>query len=146
MNAIGREAAAVTLFDAPSKGTRRRVAVPADDVDLPAELVVSAGAAVQGVLVASGRTDFVADALAHVTAPTLFIVGEHDEALRELNQRAFEHLVGRRQMTVISGAGRAFDEPGTIERVGELAAAWFVTHLKPIRETSADAHEPAEVM
>ena len=235
MNAISLEAAAVTRFEESSTGTGRRVALPADGVDLPAELVVPPGArglvlavtpgwggessrvvslghalvarrvatlslplltadealedshtgywsfeldllthrllqathwcmeqpetrelgigylatgtfaaaalraasqlgyAVQGIVARSGRPDFAAGALAHVTAPTLFIVGGHDEALRELNQRAFEHLVCRKQLTVISGAGRAFDEPGTLERVGELAAAWFATHLKAIR-------------
>jgi putative phosphoribosyl transferase len=32
---------------------------------------------------------------------------------------------------VISDATHLFEEPGTLEEVARLAAAWFVDHLKP---------------
>ena len=102
-----------------------------------AALVAAAqlGYAVQGVVSRSGRPDFVGDALPRVTAPTLLIVGERDEALMDINRRAFDDLECRKRLSVVAGAGHLFDEPGTLEQVGELAAEWFSTHLKGIKRT-----------
>jgi hypothetical protein len=34
---------------------------------------------------------------------------------------------------VIPGAGHLFEEPGALERVAELAADWFLRHLRRAR-------------
>lgn len=93
------------------------------------------GYAVQAVVSRAGRTDFAVDALPRVTAPSLLIVGERDEALLKMNRRALEQLQCPKRMLVVPGAGHLFDDPGTLEQVGGLAADWFSTHLQRIKHT-----------
>jgi putative phosphoribosyl transferase len=93
------------------------------------------GYAVQAVVSRAGRPDIAGDSLPRVTAPTLLIVGDQDEAVLEINRRALERLVTRKRLSVVAGAGHLFEEPGSLEQVGELAAEWFSTHLKPIKHT-----------
>src|SRR5450759_3910354 len=40
------------------------------------------------------------------------------------------------QVAVVDGAGHLFEEPGALERVGELAIAWLQRYLTPQREES----------
>lgn len=91
------------------------------------------GYAVQAVVSRSGRMDFAINSLPLVTAPTLLIVGERDEAVMEINQRALERLRCSKQLSVVPGAGHLFEEPGALDQVGGLAADWFNMHLKGIR-------------
>jgi hypothetical protein len=42
------------------------------------------------------------------------------------------------RLVVIPGASHLFEEPGTLEEAGRLAAAWFVHHFA--RQPSAGAH------
>ena len=37
----------------------------------------------------------------------------------------------RREFAVVPGATHLFEEPGTLDRVAELAAAWFGERLAP---------------
>lgn len=98
-----------------------------------AALVAAAelGGVVQAVVARGGRPDFAGDALPRVTAPTLFIVGERDTGVLNLNRHAYERLGGRKQLAVIPGAGHLFEEAGALEQVATLATDWFRTHLKP---------------
>ena len=64
-----------------------------------------------------------------MTAPTLLIVGGADLQVLELNRLAEQELVCVKRLEVVDGATHLFEEPGTLERVSELAAAWFATHL-----------------
>jgi putative phosphoribosyl transferase len=102
-----------------------------------AALVAAAqlGYVVQGLVSRSGRPDFAGDTLARVTAPTLLIVGERDEPLVEINRRAFDRLKCPKRLSVVAEAGHLFEEPGTLEQVGVLAADWFHLHLKAIKRT-----------
>jgi putative phosphoribosyl transferase len=77
-----------------------------------------------------GRPDLAGEALAHVKAPTLLIVGERDEEVLRLNECAFEQLQCERSLAVIPHATHLFAEPGTLEEVARLAADWFRKHLK----------------
>lgn len=78
-----------------------------------------------------GRPDLAYEHLSQVTAPTLLIVGERDEAVTDLNRDAYEHLVCPRKMAVIPGATHLFEEPGALDKVANLAARWFEHHLAP---------------
>lgn len=71
-----------------------------------------------------GRPDLVPDALAHVKAPTLLLVGSEDTRVLQFNVEAAERLPDA-QVVVIPGAGHLFEEPGALERVSRLAADWF---------------------
>ena len=62
-------------------------------------------------------------------APTLLIVGELDGTVLELNRRAFEELTCEKELAVVPGATHLFEEPGALDEVARLAAAWFAGHL-----------------
>ena len=89
----------------------------------------AAGEVVRAVVSRGGRPDLAADRLAHVTAPTLLIVGSLDPEVLELNRRAAGMLHCPHRLEVVEGAGHLFSEPGTLERVATLAAEWFQHYL-----------------
>lgn len=83
-----------------------------------------------------GRPDLAGDtALVRVKAPTLLIVGGEDAGVIELNEQARDTLLHcERRLVLVPGATHLFEEPGTLEEVARLAAAWFARHL--VREAS----------
>jgi dienelactone hydrolase len=84
---------------------------------------------VGAVVSRGGRPDLAGDALDRVRAPTLLIVGGSDELVLDLNRQAARRLSGEHRLEVVPGATHLFEEPGTLEQVGELAAGWFVRWL-----------------
>ena len=93
-----------------------------------AALVAAArmGNAVSAVVSRGGRPDLAGDALGHVWAPTLLLVGSLDGEVLRLNQEAQAQLRFESELVVIEGAGHLFEEPGTLEAVAEAAGNWFV--------------------
>jgi putative phosphoribosyl transferase len=87
----------------------------------PARAIVSRG----------GRPDLALPQLPQVTAPTLLIVGGADTAVLDLNRQAQARLGGPSRLDVVPGATHPFEEPGALETVAQLAAAWFTEHLTP---------------
>jgi putative phosphoribosyl transferase len=85
---------------------------------------------VRAVVSRGGRPDLAGEALQRVSAPTLLIVGGRDPRILDANQQAIEQLSAPYQLVVIRGATHLFEEPGALERVAALAAAWFDQHLK----------------
>jgi pimeloyl-ACP methyl ester carboxylesterase len=88
------------------------------------------GSAVGAVVSRGGRPDLAGDALAYVKAPTLLIVGERDEEVLALNERAYAQLQCEKSLAVVPRATHLFQEPGTLEEVARLAADWFRKHLE----------------
>ena len=86
---------------------------------------------VRAIVSRGGRPDLAADALEHVTAPTLLIVGGDDPDVLTLNRAAHRDLRCERRLDVVPGATHLFEEPGTLEAVVTLARAWFLQHLVP---------------
>lgn len=85
---------------------------------------------VKAVVSRGGRPDMAGGALSRVAAPTLFIVGGHDEEVLALNRLAFEQLTAEKQLAVVPGATHLFEEPGALEEAARLAAEWFARHLR----------------
>jgi dienelactone hydrolase len=85
--------------------------------------------AVRAVVSRGGRPDLAAEALDEVRAPTLLIVGSRDPLVLELNERARRRLGGQAHLEVVPGAGHLFEEPGALDRVVDLARAWFSRQL-----------------
>jgi predicted alpha/beta-hydrolase family hydrolase len=77
-----------------------------------------------------GRPDMAEAYLALVAAPTLLIVGGRDEAVIQMNQRAFDMLHCEKQLRIVDGATHLFPEPGALEQVAKLASLWFGQYLK----------------
>lgn len=84
---------------------------------------------VGAVVSRGGRVDLASEALADVTAPTLFVVGGADTQVLELNRGGFDELTCTKELAVVEGAGHLFEGPGELEEVAELAAEWFEKHL-----------------
>ena len=86
--------------------------------------------AIAAVVSRGGRPDLAGEALKEVHAPTLLIVGGADYGVIELNRDAFAVLTCEKQLEIIPGATHLFEEPGTLDKVVDLAAQWFNTHFE----------------
>jgi putative phosphoribosyl transferase len=87
---------------------------------------------VSAVVSRGGRPDLAKGALALVRAPTLLIVGGHDETVIDLNRQALAQLrSSEKKLVIVPGATHLFEEPGTLEEVARLAAEWFMQYLAP---------------
>ena len=95
-----------------------------------AELSETVGAVVSR----GGRPDLAGDALGHVKAPTLLIVGGSDKPVMALNEEAYYLLHCERALRIVPGATHLFEENGALERVAEMAADWFASHLHPMTQ------------
>ena len=84
---------------------------------------------VKAVVSRGGRPDLAKSYLPSVLAPTLLIVGGHDESVIEMNQAAYDQLICEKKLTIIPGATHLFEEPGTLEQVAEYASKWFRRYL-----------------
>lgn len=85
--------------------------------------------AVDAVVSRGGRPDLAFDALPHVSAATLLIVGEYDDVVIGLNEQAYAQLNCVKEMKIVPGATHLFEEPGALEEVARLAAKWFGAFL-----------------
>lgn len=85
---------------------------------------------VKAVVSRGGRPDLAGkNALTQVQCPTLLIVGGSDDVVIELNQQADALLACPKKLVIVPGATHLFEEPGALEEVAHLAAAWFRDHL-----------------
>lgn len=84
---------------------------------------------VSAVVSRGGRPDLAGDALPMVKAPTLLIVGGLDYPVIDMNRWAYKRLKVEKELVIVPGASHLFEEPGTLERVAQLAADWFQTYL-----------------
>lgn len=91
------------------------------------------GSRVAAVVSRGGRPDLALDQLPDVRAPTLLMVGSLDGPVIDMNRTALAALRTEKRLVVVEGAGHLFEEPGTLDRVIEEAADWFLTHLAPDR-------------
>lgn len=87
-------------------------------------------------IVSRGRPDLAGDALAHVKAPTLLIVGGNDVPVIEMNREALEQLRVEKELEIVPEATHLFEEPGALEQVARLASGWFVRRLHSITDSS----------
>lgn len=105
-----------------------------------AALMVAADrrARVRAVVTRSGRPDLAGEALAHVQAPTLLIVGALDPEVLDLNREAARHVPARPlELLIVDGANHQFDEPGKLEEAAAAAAGWFGIHLGRVDQVEA---------
>ena len=97
-----------------------------------AALVAAAelGEAIGAVVSRGGRPDLAGDALPKVRCPTLLIVGGLDYPVIEMNEEALARMRCEKELKIVPGATHLFEEPGTLQEVARLAAAWFQEHLR----------------
>jgi len=81
---------------------------------------------IAAVVSRGGRVDLAGESLKKVRAPTLFIVGERDPEVIEMNKWALNVLAApEKQLVIIPNATHLFEEPGTLEQVATLASNFF---------------------
>ncbi|WP_043709957.1 dienelactone hydrolase family protein [Corallococcus macrosporus] len=84
---------------------------------------------IHAVVSRGGRPDLAGPVLPRVQAPTLLLVGGQDVGVLELNEASLARLEGLKGIQIIPGATHLFEEPGALEQVARLAAAWFLRFL-----------------
>ena len=90
---------------------------------------------VHAVISRGGRPDLAGYALPKVQAPTLLIVGGHDDQVIELNRAAMRRMRAPVQIEIVPGATHLFEEPGALELVSQRALDWCTRYLhEPARE------------
>jgi dienelactone hydrolase len=87
---------------------------------------------VSAVVSRGGRPDLAGSALAAVRTPTLLIVGGDDEVVIEMNREAMAQMRCEVKLEIVPGATHLFEEPGTLEKVAELAGGWLARHLEKV--------------
>jgi putative phosphoribosyl transferase len=92
---------------------------------------------VDAVVSRGGRPDLAGEALRRVAAPTLLIVGGEDEPVIGMNREAFAQIRAEKALVLVPGATHLFEEPGKLEEVARLAAAWFVRYLGSTSKANA---------
>jgi dienelactone hydrolase len=85
--------------------------------------------AIAAVVSRGGRPDLAGAALPAVRAPTLLIVGGHDEPVIRMNEDALAELRADKRLAIVPGATHLFEEPGTLDAAAALAREWFLRHL-----------------
>lgn len=85
---------------------------------------------IKAVVSRGGRPDLAADYLQEVRAPTLFLVGGLDSVVLELNQKAMDRMVAKKELFIIPGATHLFEEAGKLEKVAKLSTEWFKRYLR----------------
>ncbi len=86
-------------------------------------------ALVRAVVSRGGRPDLAGEALPHVHAPTLLVIGSRDVPVIELNEQAARAMTCPREIAIVAGATHLFEEPGTLEEVQDLAAKFIREHV-----------------
>jgi putative phosphoribosyl transferase len=109
----------IGLFGASTGGGAALIAAADRPRDIAA--VVSRG----------GRPDLAGAALSRVVTPTLLIVGGFDTPVIQMNRDAMKRIRGNVKLEIVPGATHLFEEPGTLERVADLAGDWFAHYLRP---------------
>jgi len=87
------------------------------------------GQEIAAVVSRGGRPDLALEFLPKVKAPTLLIVGGNDFEVIKLNEKAYEKVRAEKKLEIVSGATHLFEEPGTLEKVADLAKNWFIKYL-----------------
>jgi pimeloyl-ACP methyl ester carboxylesterase len=84
---------------------------------------------VRAIVSRGGRPDLAGPYLSKVQAPTLLIVGGDDPVVIRLNREAMVQMPAETRLEIIPGATHLFEEPGTLEKVAELATDWFARYM-----------------
>lgn len=86
--------------------------------------------AIKAIVSRSGRPELAEISLPHVYAATLFIVGERDIQIIQLNQFAYESLaISHKNLQIVPETVDLLSEPSAIKQVADLANEWFSIYL-----------------
>jgi putative phosphoribosyl transferase len=97
-----------------------------------AMLCASRNRAIRGVISRGGRADLVASVADQITVPCLFMTGERDDVVAELNQELVRMLGARATTVTIPRAGHLFEEPGALDAVVTATTDWLERLVTPL--------------
>jgi len=86
-------------------------------------------AIVTSLMTISGRLDLVEKELTHLKCPVLLIAAELDFQGLKINEKALNKITALKQLAVIPGASRLFEESGRLDEVKEITVDWLRKHL-----------------
>ena len=86
---------------------------------------VARPAIVRALVLRGARSDLADDAFDDLRAPTLFLVGELDPAIREMNEASRARTTAETRLEVVPGATHLFEEPGALNEVAYRSRWWF---------------------
>lgn len=78
-----------------------------------------------GLVLRGARSDLADAYVDRVRAPTLFLVGEHDPAVREWNEASRRRMSTSAEVHVVAGASHLFEESGALAEVARWTRDWF---------------------
>jgi dienelactone hydrolase len=128
----GRMVEAVRFARADAELSSLRIGLFGASTGAAAALVAAAQLPqeIAAVVSRGGRPDLAGTALGQVRAATLLIVGGADYGVIELNRDAYDVLTCEKRLEIVPGATHLFEEPGTLDKVVNLAAQWFNAHFE----------------
>jgi len=93
------------------------------------EASIPAGKRIRAMVCHCGRPDLAGPKLPLVKPPTLLITGSENVYLTELNWQAYELLACEKQLVVIEGDPRQFEEQHKARQIAHLSTDWFDRHF-----------------
>ncbi len=84
---------------------------------------------ITAVVSRGGRPDLAMEYLPLVQASTLLIIGGEDKQVISLNEAAYAQLRCHKELAIVPGATHLFEEPGTLDKVAQLAQDWFTNNF-----------------
>lgn len=90
---------------------------------------IESGYDIGAVVSHGGRPDLANKVLPEVVAPTLLIVGDQDDIAVRLNKEAFGQLQCTKELKIVAGTTRPYEQLGAQEEVARLATDWFLRYL-----------------
>ena len=84
---------------------------------------------ISAIVCRSGRLDLAGMALHKVLGPILLIVPENEASMVAFNRRAYYAIPSEKKLEIVPNASRLFEEPGTLDKVAQLARHWFETNF-----------------
>jgi putative phosphoribosyl transferase len=93
---------------------------------------------INSLVLSSARADLASDVLSAVSAPVLFLVGEKDYSLIDINREALLRVSVPCQMAVLAGMERTREKLPALKESARRAARWFRHHLAAVSAAKKD--------
>lgn len=90
---------------------------------------------VKAMVSLSGRLDLAKPYLPKVKIPTLLIAGELDFQIVNINKYAIQHLNYPKQLAVIPGASRLFEESDKLNEAARISTSWYKKYIASQEKT-----------
>jgi putative phosphoribosyl transferase len=91
-------------------------------------IAASKNSDIKAIVTRSGRVDLVENIFVYdIIVPTMFIVGENDKKIIEINKNMITKLtnIRHKKLEIITGASHLFEEHEKLIEAGILASNWF---------------------